>query len=159
MQTQDEIYFDNAATTKVADCAITAALNTMQKDFGNPSSLHKKGTEAKNIIEEARQTISDLLSCKPSEIYFTSGASESNIIAILGTLLPKPHKANKIITRDGYNEIVADNKEKIKQEKEKQIRNLEDKWNKYYIPFNNGKNLLMNSRNANKKIAEKKIKK
>ena len=98
MQTQDEIYFDNAATTKVADCAITAALNTMQKNFGNPSSLHKKGTEAKNIIEEARQTISDLLGCKPSEIYFTSGASESNIIAILGTLLPKPHKANKIIT-------------------------------------------------------------
>lgn len=98
MQTQDEIYFDNAATTKVADCAITAALNTMQKNFGNPSSLHKKGTEAKNIIEEARQTISDLLGCKPSEIYFTSGASESNTIAILGTLLPKPRKANKIIT-------------------------------------------------------------
>ena len=54
----------------------------MQKDFGNPSSLHKKGTEAKNIIEEARQTISDLLSCKPSEIYFTSGGSEADNFAI-----------------------------------------------------------------------------
>ncbi len=98
MQAQKEIYFDNAATTKVADCAISVALNTMQKSFGNPSSLHKKGIEAKNIIEEARQAVSDLLGCKPSEIYFTSGASESNIIAILGVLLPKPRKANKIIT-------------------------------------------------------------
>ena len=98
MRTQREIYFDNAATTKVADCAINAALNAMQKSFGNPSSLHKKGTEAKNIIEEARQAVSDLLGCKPSEVYFTSGASESNTIAILGTLLPKPRKANKIIT-------------------------------------------------------------
>ena len=60
-------------------------------------------------------------------------------------------KANRLITRDRYNEIVADHKEKIKQEKEEQIRNLEDKWNKYNISFNNGKNLLMNSRNANKK--------
>ena len=68
-------------------------------------------------------------------------------------------KANRLITRDRYNEIVAEHKEKIKQEKEEQIRNLEDKWNKYNISFNNGKNLLMNSRNANKEIAEKKIKK
>ena len=98
MRTQKEIYFDNAATTKIADCAINAALNAMQKNFGNPSSLHKKGIEAKNIIEEARQAVSDLLSCTPSEVYFTSGASESNTIAILGALLPKPRKANKIIT-------------------------------------------------------------
>lgn len=98
MRTQKEIYFDNAATTKIADCSINAVLNALQKNFGNPSSLHRKGTEAKNIVEEARQTISDLLGCKPSEVYFTSGASESNTIAILGALLPKPRKANKIIT-------------------------------------------------------------
>lgn len=98
LQTQEEIYFDNAATTKVADYAIEAALNAMQKSFGNPSSLHKKGIKAKNIIEEARQAVSDLVGCKPSEVYFTSGASESNIIAILGALLPKPRKTNKIIT-------------------------------------------------------------
>ncbi len=68
------IYFDNAATTPVLDCAWEA----MQKaPFANPSSSHAAGRAAKAALEDARSTIASCLGCRPSEVYFTSGATEA----------------------------------------------------------------------------------
>lgn len=68
------IYFDNAATTPVLDCAWEAMRNC---EFANPSSSHAAGREAKAALENARATIARCLNCDPGEVYFTSGATES----------------------------------------------------------------------------------
>ncbi len=68
------IYFDNAATTPVLDCAWEAMKNT---PFANPSSSHAEGRQAKASLEEARGAIAYCLGCRPSEVYFTSGATEA----------------------------------------------------------------------------------
>lgn len=68
------IYFDNASTTKTLDCAWEAMRNC---EFANPSSSHAAGREAKAALENARATIARCINCDPSEVYFTSGATES----------------------------------------------------------------------------------
>lgn len=68
------IYFDNAATTPVLDCAWEAMRSC---EFANPSSSHAAGRAAKAALEEARSTIASCLGCRPSEVYFTSGATEA----------------------------------------------------------------------------------
>ncbi len=77
------IYLDNAATTKPSRAAIDAFLKAAE-DFGNPSSLHRLGLDAEKIIKSAKKAIADILGCKPECIYFTSGGTESNNLAILG---------------------------------------------------------------------------
>lgn len=76
------IYADNAATTKPCAEAIKAAENTFT-NFGNPSSMHKIGRDARKIVEEARKTVAKNINAKPSEIVFTSGGTESVNLAIL----------------------------------------------------------------------------
>lgn len=92
-----EIYFDNASTTKTSDYAVEAAIKVMVSDYANPSSLHKMGLNAKKILENARSSVSELINSDGYKLCFTSGASESNMIAIIGSLKLKPHKMNKII--------------------------------------------------------------
>jgi cysteine desulfurase len=70
----------------------------MKQNYGNPSSLHKKGFEAEQIIMKARQAIAKVLFCEPNEIFFTSGATESNNLAIMGSVFANRRKGNKIIT-------------------------------------------------------------
>ncbi|NMR96335.1 aminotransferase class V-fold PLP-dependent enzyme, partial [Vibrio parahaemolyticus] len=72
--------------------------NTMIDDFGNPSSLHKLGINAEKILNKSRETVAEFLSCNPSEIYFTSGGTESNNIAIQGVLKAKKRNGKHIIT-------------------------------------------------------------
>lgn len=72
------IYLDNAATTPIDKRVLKAMMPYLKKKYGNPSSLHEEGKEALFAIEEARKTIADILNCDTSEIFFTSGASESN---------------------------------------------------------------------------------
>ena len=72
------IYLDNAATTKV-DPEVVKAMNMYHKEaYGNASSQHHKGQEAKRALEEARHTIAKSIGAKDDEIYFTSGGTESN---------------------------------------------------------------------------------
>lgn len=78
-----QVYADNAATTKMSRTAIEAMLPYMETYFGNPSSLHSVGQKAKEGLEQARETIADVLGCQPKEIYFTSGGSEADNQAIL----------------------------------------------------------------------------
>ncbi len=79
-----EHYLDNSATTRVSDAAAQAALSAMTQCYGNPSSTHTKGREAKKLLDTARKQVSDALGCMPEELVFTSCGSESDNWAILG---------------------------------------------------------------------------
>lgn len=79
-----EIYLDNAATTRVLEESAELAKKIMTEDYGNPSSVHLKGFYAEKILNESRDKISKVLSCDPKDLIFTSGATESNALAIIG---------------------------------------------------------------------------
>ena len=78
------VYADNAATTPVSREVIDAMMPIFESSWGNPSSLHEKGREAKEILDDARERIAAVFNCNASEIYFTSGGTESDNWAIRG---------------------------------------------------------------------------
>jgi len=78
------IYLDNAATTKPCPEAVQAALEAMTDNFGNPSSLHRAGLNAQLAMDKARKSIADSLGAAPDNLIFTSGATESNNLALRG---------------------------------------------------------------------------
>ncbi|MCC8112022.1 MAG: cysteine desulfurase [Ruminococcus sp.] len=80
-----EHYLDNAATTKPCEAAKRAMIRCVEENYGNPSSLHRKGLDAQHEVDNARRIIAKALGCKPQEILFTSGATESNNLALRGT--------------------------------------------------------------------------
>jgi len=93
-----KIYLDNAATTKVDDEIIKAMQPYFDEKYGNPSSLHTYGQEAKQALESARETIAKSINAEPSEIIFTSGGTESNNLAIKEIAFTNRDKGNHIIT-------------------------------------------------------------
>ncbi len=93
-----EHYLDNSATTKVLKESAEKALEVMTEEYGNPSSLHAKGFKAKLILDEARETVSTKLGCKRGELYFTSGGTEANNLAIFGAVEAKKRQGRKIVT-------------------------------------------------------------
>ena len=93
-----EVYFDNAATTKIIPEVREIMLETMDVEYGNPSSLHLRGVGAEKYIRYAREVISKQLKCEPKEITFTSGGTESNNLALIGIALANKRAGNHIIT-------------------------------------------------------------
>ncbi len=93
-----EVYFDNSATTRCFPEVIDIVKKTMDTDYGNPSSKHTKGMEAEQYFRRARQQVADTLRVKPKEIYFTSGGTESNNTALIGTALAKRRLGRHIIS-------------------------------------------------------------
>ena len=93
------VYADNAATTAMSQVAIDAMVPYFNKIFGNPSSLHSAGQEAKEVLEKARKTVADCLGCEPREIIFTSGGSEADNQAIIS--------AAKIGAKKGKKHIIS----------------------------------------------------
>ena len=91
------VYADNAATTKMSRVAIDAMLPYMESYFGNPSSLHTIGQEAKEALDAARQTVAQCLGCEPREIIFTSGGSEADNQAIISAARLGQRKGKKHI--------------------------------------------------------------
>ena len=85
------VYFDHSATTRVDNRVAEAMVSVMVNKFGNPSSVHNFGREAHELMENSRQTIADFLHCKSSEIFFTSGGTEADNLALLGTVKPGEH--------------------------------------------------------------------
>lgn len=81
-----QVYLDNAATTPIDPEVIEVMLKTMQNDFGNPSSIHAHGRQVKTIVEKARRKIANLLHASPSEIFFTSGGTEADNMAIVRSI-------------------------------------------------------------------------
>ena len=92
------IYFDNAATTCVFPEVVEAMQDAMQVTYGNPSAKHMKGIEAENKVKAAQELIAKTLRAKPKEILFTSGGTESNNTAIIGTAMANRRKGKHIIT-------------------------------------------------------------
>jgi cysteine desulfurase len=81
-----KIYLDNAATTPLDPEVLQAMIPVMQSQYGNPSSIHSYGRETRSLIENARKTVSRLLNVSPAEIFFTSGGTEANNMAICCTV-------------------------------------------------------------------------
>lgn len=93
-----EIYLDNAATTKPLELTIEAVTEVMRGTYGNPSSLHKKGIEAENKIKESTTFFANILGGTEDEIFYTSGGTESNNLAIIGAALAYQKTGKRIIT-------------------------------------------------------------
>ena len=93
-----EAYLDNAATTRVLPEVAELMTRVMTEDYGNPSSLHGKGFEAEKYIRTASEQIAATLKCEPSNIVFTSGGTESNNQALIGTALANKRRGRHIIT-------------------------------------------------------------
>lgn len=93
-----EAYLDNAATTKVSERVRDIMVETLDVDYGNPSSMHKKGIEAERYIKNARDIIAKILKVEPKEIVFTSGGTESNNFALIGAALANARAGKHIIT-------------------------------------------------------------
>ncbi|MDU6307320.1 MAG: cysteine desulfurase family protein [Clostridium sp.] len=94
----EKIYLDNAATTRVCEQAAERTLYVMTQAYGNPSSLHTMGFEAEREMTAARQAVADRLSVNPSEIYFTSGGTEANNIALFGAVKRNGRRGKRIVT-------------------------------------------------------------
>jgi len=84
-----KIYFDNAATTPMHPEVLDAMIPVLNSQFGNPSSIHSFGRETRALIENARKTVAKLLNAAPSEIFFTSGGTEADNMAIRRTIHDK----------------------------------------------------------------------
>ncbi len=93
-----EVYFDNAATTKIIPQVREIMLETMDVDYGNPSSVHLKGVDAEKYIKDSKKIISRELKCDPNEIVFTSGGTEANNLALTGIANAYRRSGNHIIT-------------------------------------------------------------
>ena len=91
------IYLDNAATTKPCEEAVKAAMAAMTEYYGNPSSLHRAGLDAQLAVDGARKIIADTIGTEPSCLYFTSGATESNNLALSGASAAYGRKAKRIV--------------------------------------------------------------
>ena len=93
-----EVYFDNSATTKVFDCVRDIVVKTMTEDYANPSAKHKKGMEAEQYIRRAAAQIAKTLKVQEKEILFTSGGTESNNMALIGTAMANQRAGKHLIT-------------------------------------------------------------
>lgn len=93
-----EAYLDNSATTKAFDEVIEVVARTMTQDYGNPSSMHHKGVVAENYVKEAQKRIAATLKAEPKEILLTSGGTESDNMAIIGTARAMFRRGKHIIT-------------------------------------------------------------
>jgi cysteine desulfurase len=92
-----KVYMDYGATTPL-DPEVLKVMKGLQRHFGNPSSLHSYGMEAKSLLEEARAKVAGFLGAESNEVIFTSGATESDNLAIIGYAMANKDKGNHIIT-------------------------------------------------------------
>lgn len=123
-----DIYLDNSATTKPYPEVTEKVVQMLTDVYGNPSSLHRLGKESKVEIEKARQIIADTLAADAEEIFFTSGGTESNNLAIKGACLANSKLGNRIVTTVAEHPSVT-----------KTIRDLKRQgWEVSYIPVKNG---------------------
>ena len=93
-----EVYLDNSATTKAFLDVAELVKRLMCEEYGNPSSLHRKGVQAENDIRDAKQTFAKILKCNEKEIFFTSGGTESDNLALIGAAMANRRRGMHLIT-------------------------------------------------------------
>lgn len=111
-----EHYLDNSATTRVSEAAAKKAYDIMTTEYANPSSLHSFGFSAAKELESAREKVAKALGADSSEIVFTSGGTEANNLAILGTVEALKRRGNKIITTATEHSSVYDTMQKLSKD-------------------------------------------
>lgn len=100
MAQEREVYLDNSATTQVCSQAAQRAFELMTECYGNPSSLHSKGLEAERHLRAFRETVAKSIKATAQEIYFTSGGTESNNLAVLGAADAHRRSGKRIVTTE-----------------------------------------------------------
>lgn len=110
------IYFDNAATTQLDEEVLQEMIPYLKEHYGNASSIYQLGRESKKAVEDSREKIAKVLNCKPNEIYFTSGGSESDNTAIKGIARANKKKGNHIITSKIEHPAVLETCNKLEKE-------------------------------------------
>ena len=93
-----EVYLDNSATTRCYPEVGELVYKVMCRDYGNPSSMHRKGVEAEHYVKESKETLARLLKVNAKEIFFTSGGTESDNLALIGTARAARRSGNHLIT-------------------------------------------------------------
>lgn len=101
-----KIYLDHAATTPVHPAVSATYIETLKSTFGNPSSIHSFGREARKHLDDARKTLAQSIHAEPSEIIFTSGGTEADNTAIFGAVMAMKAKGNHIITTNSEHHAV-----------------------------------------------------
>lgn len=113
-----QVYFDNAATTPMDPEVVAVMVEAMENDFGNPSSIHARGRQVKTLVEQARKTVANLLNTSPAEVFFTSGGTEADNMAIVRSI--KDHDIKHAISSPLEHHAVLHTLEAL--EKESRIR-------------------------------------
>ncbi|AZT90509.1 cysteine desulfurase [Caldicellulosiruptor changbaiensis] len=109
------VYFDNAATTRPFDEVIEGLKDFLAQNYGNPSSLHRLGVSAEKVLKEVRWKIAQKINVNPEEIYFTSGGTEANNLALIGIAFANQKRGNKIISSPVEHPSVLNTLEHLKR--------------------------------------------
>lgn len=141
----ERIYFDNAATTPLDKSIAEAMYEVMLHEFGNPSSTHAHGRTVRTIIEESRRTIAKLINCSPGEIFFTSGGTEADNMAIRKTV--EDFKIQNIITSAIEHHAVSHTIEELANAGLVKMHLVKLTENGH-VDYNDLENLLQNNPNA-----------
>ena len=120
-------YLDNSATTKPDKAVADKIYEMLTVNFGNPSSFHKEGLNANLELRAAREKIANALSCESEEIYFTSGGTEANNLAILGAAEAEKRKGKRIVTTAIEHESVLQSVDELEKQGFEVIRIMPDK--------------------------------
>lgn len=120
-------YLDNSATTKPDKAVADKIYEMLTVNFGNPSSFHKEGLNANLELRAAREKIANALSCESEEIYFTSGGTEANNLAILGAAEAGKRKSKRIVTTAIEHESVLQSVDELEKQGFEVIRLMPDK--------------------------------
>ena len=111
-----EVYLDNAATTKIDNRVFEEMIPYLKENYGNPSSAYKIGRDNKKIIEKVRRKVALYLNANPNEIYFTSGGSESDNMALKGIALGNVKRGKHIITSAIEHPAILDTCKELERE-------------------------------------------
>lgn len=111
-----ECYLDNSATTPVCEQAVAAVTDALRNNWGNPSSLYRKGMEAEEVLENARASVADKLNCRSEEVVFTSGGTESNNIAVLGTANAMKRYGKRVVISSVEHSSIEESASQLEQQ-------------------------------------------
>ena len=112
----ENVYFDNAATTRLDEEVLSTMMPYLKDEYGNASAIYRLGKEARRAVEASRESIAKIINCKPNEIYFTAGGSESDNTAIKGIAHAYRNKGNHIITSKIEHPAVMDSCKELEKE-------------------------------------------